>query len=137
MWVNSFSMEIKAPVETIWQLWTDVENWKKWDDSVEYSKIDGEFENGMLGTLKTVNGPKAKFRLKNITINKSFTSQLKLPLCTVDFVHELVNENNLLKIRHSIKIYGPLTFIFKNVIGKNAAKDLPAAVKKLVDMTEN
>ena len=129
-------METKASAKKIWLLWTDVENWNKWDVSVEYSKINGTFDNGVSGTLKTVNGPKSKFCLKNIVVDKSFTSQLKLPLCTVDFVHELVNENSVLKIKHSIKIYGALTCIFKNVIGKNAAKDLPAAVKNLADMAE-
>jgi hypothetical protein len=67
-------------------------------------------------------------------VNKSFTSHSKLPLCTMDFLHELVDENNSLKIRHCIKIYGPLTFVFKNVIGKSASKNLPIAVKKLIDL---
>jgi hypothetical protein len=58
MWTNEFVMETKVPEDKIWQLWTDVENWKKWDDSVEYSNINGKFENGIFGTLKSVNGPK-------------------------------------------------------------------------------
>ena len=136
MWINEFSMETKASDDIIWQLWTDVENWKKWDDSVEFSIINGKFDNGTFGTLKSVNGPKSTFCLKNVIVNKSFTSQSKLPLCTMDFVHELFKENTGLKIKHCIKIYGPLSFIFKNVIGKNAAKGLPTAVKKLVDMAE-
>jgi hypothetical protein len=52
----------------------------------------------------------------------------------MDFVHELIKGENGVKIKHCIKIYGLLTFIFKNVIGKNAAKGLPIAVKKLVDL---
>jgi uncharacterized protein YndB with AHSA1/START domain len=35
MWENEFSMETEASAAKVWQLWTDVENWKKWDDSVE------------------------------------------------------------------------------------------------------
>jgi hypothetical protein len=137
MWVEEFSMETKSTSERIWQLWADVENWKKWDDSVEFSNSDGKFDNGNYGSLKTIGGPKSKFCLKNCVVNKSFTSQMKLPLCTMEFIHELVNENNGLKIKHCIKIYGPLTFLFKNVIGKNAAKSLPLAVKKLVDLAEH
>lgn len=136
MWTSEFSMEIEASPEKIWQLWTDVASWKKWDASVEYSKIDGKFENETFGLLKAVNGPKSKFCLKDVVLNKSFTSHSKLPLCTMDFVHELENENNIVKIKHCIKITGPLTFIFKNVIGKNAAKGLPIAVKKLVEMAK-
>ena len=137
MWISEFSMEINVSKEKIWQLWTDVENWKKWDDSVEYSKISGTFENGTHGILKPVNAPKSTFRLKDVVVNRSFTSQSKLPFCTIDFIHEIVDENNCVKITHCIKIHGALTFIFKNVIGKNAAKSLPNAVSKLVEMTKD
>lgn len=134
MWINEFSMEVKIPENKIWQLWTDVKNWKNWDDSVEYSSIHGSFENGTVGTLKSVNGPKSNFCLKDVVVNKSFTSQTKLPLCTMDFIHEIIKDGNGVKIKHHIKIYGFSTFIFKNIIGKNAAKGLPVAVKKLVDL---
>jgi hypothetical protein len=52
----------------------------------------------------------------------------------MDFVHEIEQDKNGVKIKHCIKIYGLLTFLFKNVIGKNAAKGLPIAVKKLVGL---
>jgi hypothetical protein len=134
MWQEEFIMEINVPEDKIWQLWTDVENWEKWEESVEYANINGNFENGTTGTLKSVNGPKSTFYLKDVVVNKSFTSRSKLPLCTMDFVHELVKDGNSLQIKHCIKIHGLLTFVFKNIIGKNAAKGLPAAVKKLVDL---
>jgi hypothetical protein len=127
-------METDVPEDKIWRLWTDVGNWKKWDGGVEYSSIDGKFENGVFGTLKSVNGPKSTFRLEDVVVNRSFTSRSKLPLCTMDFVHELEKDGNGVKIRHGIRIYGLLTFVFKRVIGKNAAKGLPAAVKRLVDL---
>jgi hypothetical protein len=134
MWTNEFSMEVNASEDRIWQLWVNVERWKDWDDSVEFSNINGRFENGTTGTLKSVNGPKSRFCLTDVVVNRSFTSRTRLPLCTLDFIHELVKDDNGLKIKHSIKMYGLSTFIFKNIIGKNAAKGLPAAVKKLVDL---
>ncbi|MDR2172522.1 MAG: hypothetical protein LBP59_20470 [Planctomycetaceae bacterium] len=137
MWMEEFIMETKATKEKIWSLWIDVKNWNKWDDSVEYSSLNGNFENGTKGILKTLNGPKSSFIIIDCVENKSFTSRSKLPLCTMDFVHELVDENNVLKINHCIKIYGALEFIFKNIIGKNAAKNIQIAVKKLVTLAEN
>jgi hypothetical protein len=137
MWTSEFLMETNASPEKIWQLWADVENWKKWDESVEFSTLDGNFENGAFGVLKALHAPKSKFCLENVIMNKSFTSRSKLPLCTMDFIHKLIHENDDLKIKHCIKMYGPLTFIFKQMIGKNVAKALPAAVKKLVDMAQN
>ena len=136
MWMEEFALETKAAKEKIWSLWTDVKNWNKWDDSVEYASLNGNFENGTRGALKTLNGPRSAFVLTDCVENKSFTSRSKLPLCTMDFIHELAEENNGIKVRHRIKIYGPLEFVFKNVIGKNAAKNMPIAVKKLIDSAE-
>jgi hypothetical protein len=136
MWIKEFSMECKASKEKIWSIWIDVENWKRWDDSVEYSRLNGDFSNGTQGYIKTLNGPKSSFNLIDCIENRSFTSRSKLPLCTMDFVHEIVEENNTLKIKHSIKIYGLLEFVFKNVIGVNAAKSIPIAVKKLIELSK-
>jgi hypothetical protein len=131
MWQVAYTAEAKSSAEKIWSLWSDVENWNAWDDSVEYSSINGKFENGTQGIVKNLNGPKSVFTLLNCVQNKSFTTRANLPLCTMDFVHELVEENGTLKVRHGIKIWGTLAFIFKNVVGKKAAKDLPNSVEKL------
>jgi hypothetical protein len=131
MWQVECTKETKSSAKNIWSLWADVENWKTWDDSVEYSSINGKFENGTQGVIKNLKGPKSVFTLLSCVQNKSFTTRAKLPLCTMDFVHELIEENSTLKVRHSIKIFGPLAFIFKNVVGKKAAKDLPNAVEKI------
>ena len=58
MWTNEYSMEIKASEVSIWKLLTDVENWKKWVIGVEYSTINGNFENGTFGTTANANGQK-------------------------------------------------------------------------------
>jgi len=134
MWKNDFSMEAKISAEEIWKIWTDVENWKDWVGSIEYSKIEGKFENGTFITTKAVNGLKSKFWLKDVVENKSFTIQTKLPLCTMCFTHELENNNNGLKITLGIKINGILTFVFKNIIGKSVSTGLPISVKKLIEM---
>jgi len=137
MWINEYSFEINASETDIWKLLIDVENWKEWVGGVEYSTINGIFENGASGTTKNINGPKSTFCLKNVIVNKSFTIQLKLPFCTIEFPHEIINENRCLKVKLGVKLYGPLTFIFKKLIGEKAAKGLPVAAKKLVKLVEN
>ena len=129
-------MECKASEAKIWQILTDVENWKDWIGGIEYSTIEGSFENGTLITVKNIKAPKATNTLKDIVVNKSFTLQSKLPFCTMDGTHEIVNENDVLKIRLGIKMYGALSFIFISIFGKKIAKSLPIATKKLVELAE-
>ncbi|MDR2342109.1 MAG: hypothetical protein LBD84_03585 [Campylobacteraceae bacterium] len=63
------------------------------NEDIEYLKLNGDFSNGTRGIFKTLNGPESSFNLINCVKNRSFISLLKPPRYTVDFVHELINEN--------------------------------------------
>jgi hypothetical protein len=137
MWYEEFTMETKAAKEKIWSLWINVKNWSQWNSGIEYAHINGNFEDGTWCSLKVLNFPDSfflQFVLKNCIPNKSFTGRYKLPLCTIDFGYKLIEEKDKLNIRHDIKMYGPLAFIYKNRIGKTLAKSIPASVKNLVSM---
>ena len=136
MWKTESSMECKASEAKIWQVLTDVENWKEWIGSIEYSTIRGNFENGTLISIKNVKAPQATNVLKDVIVNKSFTLQAKMPLCTMDCTHEIVKENDMLMIRLGIEMYGALSFVFKSIFGKKLTNSLPIATKKLVELAE-
>jgi hypothetical protein len=136
MWITEFSMECKVSEARIWQVLTDVENWKDWIGGIKTSTIHGNFEDGTLITIKNINMPNMTNRLKDVVVNKSFILQSKMLFCTFDGIHEIVKENDVLKIRLGIKISGALTFIFKGIVGKSAAKSIPIATKKLVELAE-
>jgi hypothetical protein len=87
MLISEFSKETKASEAKIWQIFIDVENWKEWIDGIEYSTIDGNFEDGTLVTIKNINKPKTSSPLKDVVVNKSFILQVKMPLSKVDFIH--------------------------------------------------
>jgi len=136
MWITEFSEECKASETKIWQVLTDVENWKDWIGGIEYSTIHGNFENGTLITIKNIKAPQATNILKDIVVNKSFTLQAKMPLCTMDCTHEIVKENDMLKVRLGVRMYGALSFIFRSIFGKKLTSSLPVATKKLVELAE-
>ena len=136
MLINEFSMETKASEAKIWQIFTDVENWKEWIDGIEYSTIDGNFENGTLVTIKNIKKPKSSSPLKDVVVNKAFILQAKMPLSKVDFIHEIVKDSDALKIRLAVEVSGTLAFFIKTIFRKSVAKSLPIATKKLVELAE-
>jgi len=111
---------------------TDVENWKKWVGGLEYSRLDGNFEEGVFGTLKNLNGPKSRSCIKDIIANKSFIMQAKFFLWTMDGIYEITNENGVSKVKLGVRVHGPLSFIIKRLAG-SAEKSLPVAVKKIIE----
>jgi hypothetical protein len=42
MWTKKVTIKTNASREQIWNLWSDVKNWNKWDNEVEYSDMDGQ-----------------------------------------------------------------------------------------------
>ena len=137
MWKTEFSEKCTASEARIWQVLTDVENWKDWIGGIEYSIIQGNFENGSLISIKNIKAPQATNTLKDVVVNKSFTLQSKLPFCTMNGTHEIVRENDVIKVKLGIKMYGALSFIFSGIFGKKLTNSLPIATKKLVELAES
>jgi len=136
MLVSEFSMECNASEAKIWEIFTDVENWKEWIDGIEYSTIDGNFEDGALVTIKNINKPKMSSPLKDVVVNKSFILRGKMPLSTVDFVHEIVKDNDVVKVRFAVEISGILAFFFKAIFKKSVSKNVIESAEKVVEMAE-
>ncbi|MCL2435553.1 MAG: hypothetical protein FWD09_05370 [Lentimicrobiaceae bacterium] len=137
MLVSEFSMETKASESKIWQIFTDVENWKEWIDGIEYSTIDGIFEDGTLVTIKNINKPKSSSPLKDVVVNKSFALQINMPLSKVDFIHEMIKDSDALKIRLAVEVSGKSAFFIKTIFRKSVAKSLPVVTKKLIELAES
>ena len=77
MWTKSFSVVTKEVTkEQMWKLTTDIDNWKNWDDTVEDSKLKGEFKVGTFFMLKPKGGPKVNIKLIDVIEKTSRASAL-------------------------------------------------------------
>ncbi|PSM51941.1 hypothetical protein CBLAS_0526 [Campylobacter blaseri] len=131
MWAKKVTIETSATKEQIWNLYSDVENWNKWDNTIKYSKLYGEFKAGNKGILKSSNGPKSNFELVLVSKFHKFTSRSSLPFTKIDFIHEINEKNGKLFITHEIQIKGLLTFLFSKIIGEKLLKELPKTMQTL------
>ncbi len=136
MWYKKITIETNATKEQIWKLWTNVEKWNNWDNQVEFSELNGNFEKGTYGILKPVKSPKSKFQLISVENLREFTTRSYLPLAKMDFTHELIENKGKLYITHGIKITGLLAFLFSKIIGEKIIKELPNTMEKLSQMAE-
>ncbi|MDR0747435.1 MAG: hypothetical protein LBE89_06035 [Helicobacteraceae bacterium] len=134
MWVRESSVRTKTDRKSIWALWSDVESWKSWDDSVEYSAINGAFRDGTKGTIKAKNAPESPFILIDCAMLESFTAKASLPLGKINFIHTMAEDNGEVVLTHRVEIDGLLTFLFSKIIGKDMERAIPAALNKLVKL---
>jgi len=127
---------INTKPSEVFEKYKNVASWSEWDSEVKEALLEGEFKTGSVGVLIPTKGPKAKFKLTEVTLNKSFTSQTKLPLCVMEFSHTLKKSGGSTKVIHSVSFSGIASFIFSRVIGQPIKKTLPETLKGLKKICE-
>ena len=126
MWTKSHSLTTKEVTkEQMWKLFSDVNNWHTWDNGIEYAKMDGKFEKGNFFELKPKGGPKVKIQLVETTVNKSFTDFTQFPLAKMYGEHYFEETPDGLKITTTMRINGPLAFLWRRLVAQGIADSLP------------
>jgi len=129
------SITINASKETIFAHYADVANWPVWDKEIKAVTLDG-LHVGSTGSLQPRSGPKAMIMISELTTNTSFTVTSKLPLCKMQFGHELTSMGETTKATHSVGFSGPLAFLFRRLIGREIKRTLPTTLQGLKEVSE-
>jgi Polyketide cyclase / dehydrase and lipid transport len=136
MWEFQHTQTTTATPAQLWAHYTHPESWSEWDEGTEAAGVDGLFAVGAKGWLKPVGGPKTKFRLEEVTEERSFTDVTRLPLGTLRFSHRIETAGEATTLVHRVEITGWLWPLWSRVIGKNVAAGLPAAMRRLAELAE-
>ena len=133
-WEFEHSAESKAPPASIWELYTDVEQWREWSKGVEESTLEGEFEVGSKGTMKPPQLPRSRFELVEVEPERGYVSKSQLPGGTLRLEHMIEPANGGTRITHRATFAGPLSFIWVPLVGRIIRRELPAGVERLAEL---
>jgi len=125
-----------AVPEKIWQIWTDVENWKQWDKGLQLASIDGDFAAGTKGKLLPDKGPAARFIITAVHPGSAYTFKTKIPLGWLVITRTLKVIDNRTFFTHEVQFTGLLKHIFGRQLGRKYRTMLPEvlhAIKKLAE----
>lgn len=135
-----YSATTTASKETLWGLWSDVENWKEFDERLAYSYlIDGaDFKTGATGYLKANLGMRTKFILTEVNEGLSFTENLNIPLYqTVELKRYFIeNEDGTITFTHEVSFKGRLRSVAYALLCGAFKKDLKLVVERLKEIAE-
>ena len=126
MWIKTHTIVTKAASkEQMWKLFSDVNNWKNWDSGIDFAQLEGNFEAGNYFILKPKGGPKIKIELVETIKNKTFTDLTRFPLAKMWGVHLFEECSDGLKISTTMKIKGPLAFLWRKLVAEKIVNGLP------------
>jgi uncharacterized protein YndB with AHSA1/START domain len=131
-WSTEHTERSQGSRRDVWALWSDVSTWPEWDAGVERVEIDGPFVAGSRGRLKPAGSPAVRFRVLRTDPERSFADESRLPFARMVFEHELADaDGGGTVITHRATIRGPLTPLWRRLIGRGLERELPETVRTL------
>lgn len=136
MWQQSYSTTVNdIRPEQIWSIWTDVPNRPAWDTDTEWAKADGPFERGTTITFKPKGWPKTVLmKIAECKANRSFTDLTTFFLCDLYGYHTMKQTPEGLLLTTTITLVGPLTFLWRRIVGQDIVNSLPEQTKMLIEL---
>ena len=134
------SVVTSARKETIWKLWEDVENWKKFDTLLEYSNLDPNhtFAAGATGVIKARGATKTQFELIDVREGVSFIEKLKVPFYQSIELHRYFeqSEQGVTIFTHEVRFKGRLRSLVYLIAASSFKKELPLVMNRLGALAE-
>jgi hypothetical protein len=127
----SHSDSTTATSGKIWQIWTDVPNWKQWDKGLKEAYLEADFSVGAKGKLMPDKGPKSKFFISELTPNKSYTFKIKIPFGWLIVNRTLEAKDGMTYFTHDVQFTGLLKKALGKKIGKNYRTMLPGVLNEI------
>jgi hypothetical protein len=126
MWSKSHSIVTKdVTKEQMWKLFSDVNNWKSWDESIESASLEGKFEKGNYFNFQPKGGPKMKIKILEAIENKNFTDLTTFPLAKMYGEHLFEETPDGLKLTTTMKVEGILSFLWVKIVAQKIIDTLP------------
>jgi hypothetical protein len=129
--------ETDAGPEAIWNLWSDVSSWSRWDDDIQWATLQGPFAEGARGRLKPRGVPAAGFTLVSVVPGRAYTVEQRLPLARLRFHHQLEESGGgLTRFTHRVTIDGPLAGVYAAFFGQRMKTNFAKIMRHLADEAE-
>lgn len=123
-------------LETLWNMYAKVENWHKWDTSIEKVDLSSDFDKNAEGVMFVFNMPPLNFTLIDVSKDKSFITSANIEDVTITFGHYITKlDDNKFEIEHTVDITAQYEAKAKG-IGENITKTIPQAMKNLVELSK-
>lgn len=136
-----YSLATHARKSTIWQLWTDVENWDKFDTLLEYSYLENNapIGEGSIGYLNAEGAPRIRFEISQYNENQSFIISQKLPLYQrIDLQRYFeAGENGTTVFTHEVNFRGTLSALVCMFLCGTFKKETQLVMERLKLLAED
>ncbi|OGH00033.1 MAG: hypothetical protein A2600_13870 [Candidatus Lambdaproteobacteria bacterium RIFOXYD1_FULL_56_27] len=138
MWSQSYSKTVKELTrDQVWQVWIDINHWPEWQSDLESTRLEGEFLAGTFFHFRPKGGPNLRLKLVQVEPTQSFTDLTRFPLAKMYGQHELIDKGEELEIKITLRLVGPLGFLWRKLVVEGIARGLPEQTERLIEQTRS
>lgn len=124
-------IEISATPATIFRIYQDVENWRRWDPDTQSSTLDNGLALGSRGALTPAKGSTVPLEVTSVQENRSFTVTSRTLLFRMDFDHDLEPIEGGTRVVHRVRIAGFLEPFLALLLAPRIDRGLPVTLQRL------
>ena len=121
----------RVSAEAIFALWAAVDHWHEWDRDIEYARLQGPFAAGTKFELKPKGAPKVTLSFVRVEAHKGYTDLLQFPLARMYGIHDLEERGDGVILRITIRVEGPLAWLWRRLVAQKIADEAPAQMDAL------
>lgn len=111
--------------ETVWEIMTDINNWKDWHPVIDDCRLEGAFEVGNSFTLTPRGKKPVTITLVDIKKGYEFTDRTDFPGAQMFDTHTLTETEDGVTIGNRLEMKGPLRWVWMWLVGSNVASTMP------------
>ena len=135
MWIRTYSKTFKnLNKKTIWDLWTDVNNWPKWHGDLDSCQMEGPFVVGNYFMLKPKGIKAIKVHITDVEERRKFTDCTKFFGAKMFDTHKVKETKEGLCLTNRLIVTGPLKFLWVKLVAQNVADTVPQEMEALVKL---
>ena len=133
MWTHEYTAETDLVPEAVWTVLKDIDNWPRWDTSMEAVTLEGPFAVGTRVTMTPTGQQPITSVITAITENERYADETDLGDVILRFSHTLTRRpDGGTRIIHRLEINGPKADELGPELGQAITADFPEAMVALL-----
>lgn len=131
------SRSTTASPGAVWRIWSDPNNWSRWNSGIQKAEVDGPVTNGTRGKMTTDRGTTHDVTFHDVIEGRGFSmSMAGPPMTTFTFSCEIQPNGRGSTVGQSVVMGGSLGFLFGAMMGNEMAKHFVPVLDDLARTAE-
>ncbi|HEX8047762.1 SRPBCC family protein [Rhizobium sp.] len=127
-WSKSYSCDVDASQQAIWQALADAPNWKLWNPGVKSVQLDGNFAKGTWFSMELPDGEIIRSKLIDVSAPQRFIDETWVGETRIQVEHSIeATAEDQCRVIYAVSSQGPDA----QAIGEAVSADFPDVLARL------